>query len=454
MTEKKRFIPLRLRLLAVMLAGLLLAAGMYLLCSTVTDEVIVRTYMSERAVRARNTKTMQRFQRYVQDNHLSSRDTDAIARWTMAEKDIYILFYQNQRLALEAGWWGIDESAGDEAATLPSAMELYPVSFSDGVFQAIIYDFSEQTLYTVVTIGSLVLGCAVFALVMLLYNDRITRSIIAVGQQVERIGQGDLEHAMQSSRRDELGGLVRSVDAMRRSILEKTQEEALARQKNSELITAMSHDLRNPLTALMGYLGLAVNGQYRSQDELQQYIAASYEKAAQLRQLTDRLFRYTTLYGGDDVTAEPQYYDAHILVEQLTGEVAATLEQYGFTVRTAIGPLSCNVCLDMLLLKRVTDNLLDNIRKYADPAQPVHIAAQRDGAWLSLCMDNAVRRDPDRTQSNRIGLRACRKLLEQMHGQFVTHEENGRFCAELLIPAGDAAAAEAQDAPQEQTPTE
>lgn len=431
-----------------MLAGLLLAAGMYLLCSTVTDEVIVRTYMSERAVRARNTKTMQRFQRYVQENHLSSRDTDAIARWTMAEKDIYILFYQNQRLALEAGWWGIDENAGDEAATLPSAMELYPVSFSDGVFQAIIYDFSEQTLYTVVTIGSLVLGCAVFALVMLLYNDRITRSIIAVGHQVERIGQGDLEHAMQSSRRDELGGLVRSVDAMRRSILEKTQEEALARQKNSELITAMSHDLRNPLTALMGYLGLAVNGQYRSQDELQQYIAASYEKAAQLRQLTDRLFRYTTLYGGDDVTAEPQYYDAHILVEQLTGEVAATLEQYGFTVRTAIGPLSCSVCLDMLLLKRVTDNLLDNIRKYADPAQPVHIAAQRDGAWLSLCMDNAVRRDPDRTQSNRIGLRACRKLLEQMHGQFVTHEENGRFCAELLIPAGDAAAAE------EQPPTE
>lgn len=447
MTEKKRFIPLRLRLLAVMLAGLLLAAGMYLLCSTVTDEVIVRTYMSERAVRARNTKTMQRFQSYVQENHLSSRDTDAIARWTMAEKDIYILFYQNQRLALEAGWWGIDESAGDEAATLPSAMELYPVSFSDGVFQAIIYDFSEQTLYTVVTIGSLVLGCAVFALVMLLYNERITHSIIALAHQVERIGQGDLEHAMQSSRRDELGGLVRSVDAMRRSILEKTQEEALARQKNSELITAMSHDLRNPLTALMGYLGLAVNGQYRSQDELQQYIAASYEKAAQLRQLTDRLFRYTTLYGGDDVTAEPQYYDAHILVEQLTGEVAATLEQYGFTVRTAIGPLSCNVCLDMLLLKRVTDNLLDNIRKYADPAQPVHIAAQRDGAWLSLCMDNAVRRDPDRTQSNRIGLRACRKLLEQMHGQFVTHEENGRFCAELLIPAGDAAA-------EEQPPTE
>lgn len=431
-----------------MLAGLLLAAGMYLLCSTVTDEVIVRTYMSERAVRARNTKTMQRFQSYVQENRLSSRDTDAIARWTMAEKDIYILFYQNQRLALEAGWWGIDENAGDEAATLPSAMELYPVSFSDGVFQAIIYDFSEQTLYTVVTIGSLVLGCAVFALVMLLYNDRITHSIIALAHQVERIGQGDLEHAMQSSRRDELGGLVRSVDAMRRSILEKTQEEALARQKNSELITAMSHDLRNPLTALMGYLGLAVNGQYRSQDELQQYIAASYEKAAQLRQLTDRLFRYTTLYGGDDVTAEPQYYDAHILVEQLAGEVAATLEQYGFTVRTAIGPLSCNVCLDMLLLKRVTDNLLDNIRKYADPAQPVHIAAQRDGAWLSLCMDNAVRRDPDRTQSNRIGLRACRKLLEQMHGQFVTHEENGRFCAELLIPAGDAAAAE------EQSPTE
>ncbi len=441
-------IPLRLRLLAIMLAGLLLAAGMYLLCSTVGDEIIVRTYMSDAAVRARNTKTMERFQRYVQENHLSSHDTDAIARWTMAEKDVYILFYQNERLALEAGWWGIDTSGSEDRATLPASMELYPVSFLDGVFQAVVYDFSEQTLYTVVTIASLVLGCAVFALVMLLYNERITRSIIALGQQVERIGQGDLEHAMQSDRRDELGGLVRSVDAMRRSILDKTQEETLARQKNNELITAMSHDLRNPLTALMGYLELARSGQYRSQDELHRYIAASYEKATQLRHLTDRLFRYTTLYGGDDVTADPQYYDAHILVEQLTGEVTALLEQYGFAVRAAIAPLSCSVCLDMLLLKRVTDNLLDNVRKYADPAQPVHIAVQQDGAWLSMCMDNAIRRDPDRTESNRIGLRTCRKLLEQMRGQFVTHEENGRFCAELLLPAGDAAAAE------EQSPTE
>ena len=76
-----------------------------------------------------------------------------------------------------------------------------------------------------------------------------------------------------------------------------------------------------------------------------------------------------------------------------------------------------------------------------------NIAAQRDGAWLSLCMDNAVRRDPDRTQSNRIGLRACRKLLEQMHGQFITHEENGRFCAELLLPAGSAAVTEERPQP-------
>ena len=148
-----------------MLAGLLLAAGMYLLCNAVSDEVIVRTYMSQSAVRARNTKTMERFQRYVQENHLSSHDTDAIARWTMAEKDVYILFYQNERLALEAGWWGIDTSGSEDRATLPASMELYPVSFLDGVFQAVVYDFSEQKLYTFAMIASRVRGCAGVALV-------------------------------------------------------------------------------------------------------------------------------------------------------------------------------------------------------------------------------------------------------------------------------------------------
>ena len=436
-----------MKLLLVLLAGIVLGTGLYLITVAAGDAAVEHFYMSDTAVRRRNTETMERFQRYVRENGLASQDTDAISRWSMAEEDVYILFYQNERLALEAGWWGVDADAASEQQ-LPSGMELYPVSFRDGLFQAIVYDFSESRLYNLVQVAGLVLGCTLLALTMLLYNNRITRQIISLSGQIQSIARGDLEQSMQSSSRDELGSLVRSVDDMRLSIRQKTQEEAEARQKNSELITAMSHDLRNPLTALLGYLGLANDGQYRTEEELRQYIAASYDKAAQLKQLTDRLFRYALVYGSGELATDVQTYDAEILMQQLLGELAANVEQYGFPVRVLAGTLDCSIRTDVLFLKRVTDNLLDNLRKYADPAQPVNLAVTQEAGWLSICVDNAVLPDPDRTQSNCIGLKTCRKIMEQMNGRFRTYEENGRFCAELLLPAGGREAAPPEQGPQ------
>lgn len=45
----------------------------------------------------------------------------------------------------------------------------------------------------------------------------------------------------------------------------------------------MSHDIRNPLTALLGYLDLALSGQYRSPEEMKSYLEAAYSRALQLK---------------------------------------------------------------------------------------------------------------------------------------------------------------------------
>ena len=397
MTEKKkRFVSLSVKPLFVLLLGLVLGVCMALLAESVGEAVIERCYLSEAAVLKRTNRAAQELQGYVRQNALTTRNTNALAQWGESRKDYYILLYRDQRQILEIGWWGADIAAVDAYSLKEQGAEVvYPIAFRDGTVYAVIYDNSDSRLYDVTWVVSLLLGCAVLALTLLAYNRRVAR---------------------------------------------KTSEEQRALQQNSDLITAMSHDIRNPLTALLGYLDLAKTGQYRTQEELQSYLDAAYGKAEQLKRLTDELFRYSLLFGCKELPLQLERYDASILLGQLLGESRAQLQQQGFTVQLLLPQQDVQIEADVTYLKRVFDNLFDNIRKYADPARPVAIAALLEDGALHVCLSNSVNPGAGRIESNKIGLRTCAKIMAQMSGSFKRYTENGKFTAEIvlpILPAGD-----------------
>ena len=407
-----------------MLAALLAAIGMYLLTDTVGQALVENIYMSESAQNQRNLATVSSFQAYAREFNLASYDTEQISRWAISQDDTYILLYKDRRLALEAGWWGIDEqSTGTENLDDLYNVTTYPVYLRDGVFQAVVYDFSETKLYDGVQIGAIAIACVTFAIFMLFYNRRITRAIVEISNEVRQIGD------------DELARLTESVEEMRKSILKKTADQQQALKQNQELISAMSHDIRNPLTALLGYLDLAQSGQYSSQEAYQSYISAAYSRAMQLKTLTDELFRYSLVFGTQELPVKLERFDAAAFLDQMVGEGIVMLEQKGFTVLRAVQPVSCEIEVDASYFKRVLDNLADNICKYADPQKPVHVLVAQEEGTLTICQTNAVLKDPGQVESNRIGLRICEKIMRQLGGNFEKKLTDDTFTATLTLPA-------------------
>lgn len=96
------------------------------------------------------------------------------------------------------------------------------------------------------------------------------------------------------------------------------------------------------------------------------------------------------------------------------------------------------------MLKRVTDNLLSNIEKYADPAARLTILAEREGERLHVCFANRARRELARVESSHIGLRTCAAILKLLGGEFVTHRDGDAFTAEFTLPVTPPDAAQSE----------
>ena len=149
---------------------------------------------------------------------------------------------------------------------------------------------------------------------------------------------------------------------MRTSFIEGLEHEEEMPKHASELLTAMSHDLRTPLTSLIGYLDIIDLGKCHSPEQVQKYVHSGKQKAYQIKEMTDKLFEYFLVYSENDKPVEKERLDAATLFTQLWSESAMSLETEGFHVDMRAEESTCEVLANVPLLRRVFDNLVSNVR--------------------------------------------------------------------------------------------
>ncbi len=431
------FYSLRAKIVYTLLGAALCSVILFLGGRHFADYLINTIYMQEDWVAKRTQEDCKNFQQFVTEEGLSSNDTKEITQWTLMDNNVYMIFLDGDKYLYEVGWGNLYDDASSSDYQNEPNYTYRTVTFSDRTLTVIMIDFSEYDLYDLTDCILVALCMGIFLLFFLIYVGRLTRTVILLSHKVNQIGAGNLKEQIRLPGRDELARLASDIDDMRLSILKQIQSEETAWRANSDLITAISHDIRTPLTALIGYLDLAVGKQYETPEQLEQYVQVCQEKAMQLKSLTDELFQYFLVFGRKDLEVNLLPYNGPVLLQQLLGEHIVDLQLNGFQCSEKPLNQPCEVLTDTAYLNRVFDNLFINIKKHGDKSQPVRVYTEREDNFIHIFLINEIPQIPNPVESTKIGLKTCEKILTQLGGSF-HHEKSGhRFFVELAIPCRD-----------------
>ena len=445
-------------MLLFFILGAMFALMMYFVLRITLVTYVDNTYNSEEAKKSRQDNYIEELQEFVDTNKISSDDTASFAKWLRKNRYIYLLIYKDDELFFSEGSYNnpqvpvappfgteggftVDYPNREELIEYAEKNGLYPIEVEDGTLFASLADFSEYFYYDIVNIVSLAGAFVVLALTLLHYFRDLTNRITGLRADVSRVSEGDMNHVIKADGDDELSTLCANVEHMRSTMLVNISREKEAMDANAELITSMSHDIRTPLTVLLGYIDIM---KMHAEDEtMQSYIKASEATALRLKELSDDMFKYFLVFGSES-EVNIIGYDARTLFQQLFSEHMLLLHENGYTFEGGKNwdEDSSVVKTDAPLAMRLVDNLFSNISKYADKQKPIKVIFEKQDKCISITLENYISTSARAVESSGIGIKTCERIASRIGLDFEYEKGEEIFKTALRFPLADEKTAE------------
>ncbi|MCH5461643.1 HAMP domain-containing histidine kinase [Lactobacillus sp. LC28-10] len=205
------------------------------------------------------------------------------------------------------------------------------------------------------------------------YRQMQLRHII---DELHYIANGHFDHRIPFTIKGETQRVVTSVNSLVDSVIASMDEERRIEKSKDELITNVSHDLRTPLTSIIGYLGLVEDRQYHSEDELLKYTNTAFNKAKQMKSLVDDLFVYTKMRQ-TDTPLSIATLDIGQMLEQLAASFELEAGEKGIVIDIDVPDKPMHIEADGERLGRVFNNLITNALKYGEGATQINLKAEQ-----------------------------------------------------------------------------
>ena len=268
---------------------------------------------------------------------------------------------------------------------------------------------------------------------MLCFISRKLVQISKIEDGILQMASGDLKTPLPQYPGDEIGILSSELNQLRISLADTLQQEQASRQANQDLITALSHDLRTPLTILNGYLEVL---QLKKSPEMEEeYLKRCLQKTRDIKDMTDRMFEYALVYEENE-TPNIEFLPYTFFYDRLK-ENTDYIHLAGFSSKITSDLTENNSCVlfagDATMLKRIFHNLFSNILKYGDKSSPVLITISYEAGELKIRLKNKIKTTDFPVQSTHIGLRSVEKMMSLLNGQLLYSDQKQEFAIQLTF---------------------
>lgn len=180
----------------------------------------------------------------------------------------------------------------------------------------------------------------------------------------------------------EMAPMEKKLNTVKQTLWQRKQESLQAEKRKDELVMYLAHDIRTPLTSVIGYLNVLEETPGLPADEREKYIHIATEKAYRLEKMVNEFFEITR-YRSRQVTLSKVQINLSLMLAQMMDEHTPLLSAHGNRMVLDADERLC-VCADPDKLARVFGNLLKNAAAYSYPDTEIRITAQSDGGFAEI----------------------------------------------------------------------
>ena len=304
-------------------------------------------------------------------------------------------------------------------------------------------------------IGSYIAAGVVFSL-FLGVNYTITyrknKSIITIIEETEIMARGNIDKLINVDEKSDMKNLADNINSISKQLKDIMMEERRAQKTKNDLITNVSHDLRTPLTSIIGYLELIETDKYKDEVELRYYINIAYERSKNLGLLINDLFELTKMQNS---TIELEKTEINLV--ELLGQLLANFE-YEFkkahiNSRIKFSEDKLIIDADGRKLVRAFENLLSNSIKYGKDGYYIDVITRYEESMavvkiinygepipemdLPYIFDRFYRVEKSRNRDiggSGLGLAITKNIIELHRGTISAISDNTKTMFEVRLP--------------------
>ncbi|MBC2310284.1 sensor histidine kinase [Listeria booriae] len=289
----------------------------------------------------------------------------------------------------------------------------------------------------------LLFGFLVIALLSYFVAKSVIQPILHLKEGAEKIEAGNLDFEMEKTTgKNEIATLISTFEKMRIRLKKSLEVQEQYENNRKELLSNISHDLKTPITSIVGYIEGIQDGVANTPEKQAKYLEIAHTKAKDMNALIDELFLFSKL----DLHKEPFYMrsvDLNALLAQIAEESEFSFPDAQISLTVPDEKLMTNA--DREKLKRVFENLIHNSMKYMDKMQAkitIQLEKQQDmaiitfgdngkgipDANLNAIFDRFYREEQSRnsnTGGSGLGLSIAKQIVEEHQGRIWATSELG-----------------------------